>query len=207
MCARRTVLPIASLLIFTFSLPVLAQKAPAGGSSGGGRTTSTPSPGIRPSAPPSAPMPQMMIYNGKVHVSGPPLQDAAKVVARCYGGKAQAAIYSAYTDLKGNFSITMGQGQTNAPMDASVDPIDPLMGSARSGMQTMQCEVTASASGYIPTQITVQFRSSLDNTEMGKLVLQPMGGMKEMESVVSTTSRSCSRLVQVTRARVLADQA
>ena len=154
---------------------------------------------------PTTPIPQMLIYNGKVHVSGPPLQDSAKVVARCYGGRAQAAIYSAFTDLKGNFSITIGQGQTNAPMDASVDPIDPLMGSARAGMQMMQCDVTASAPGYIPSQITVQFRSSLDNTEMGKLILQPMGGPQNMESVVSAISLAAPENAQHEYAKGIQD--
>ena len=139
----------------------------------------------------------MMIYNGKVHVSGPPLQDAAKVVARCYGGKSSAAIYSAYTDLKGNFSLTFGQGPSNAPMDASVDPIDPMMAASRAS-QVMQCEVTASAAGYISSQITVQFRSSLDNTEMGKLTLQPMNAnsQQDMGGIVSTVSLAAPQNAQ-----------
>jgi tetratricopeptide (TPR) repeat protein len=139
----------------------------------------------------------MMIYNGKVHVSGPPLQDAAKVVARCYGGRTKGAIYSAYTDLKGNFSLTFGQGPSNAPMDASVDPIDPMMASG-GGMQVMQCDVTASATGYISSQMTVQFRNSLDNTEMGKLVLQPISGntQQDMGGIVSTVSLAAPQNAQ-----------
>jgi tetratricopeptide (TPR) repeat protein len=139
----------------------------------------------------------MLIYNSKVHISGPPLQDAAKVVARCYGGRTTAAIYSAYTDLKGNFTLTFGQGPSSAPMDASVDPIDPMMAASRAS-QVMQCEVSASATGYISSQITIQIRSSLDITEMGKLNLQPVNGeaKKEMGGVISAVSLAAPQNAQ-----------
>lgn len=192
MRARSTVLSSVAIFVCTVSSLGIAQRAPGAGSTPA--RTSIPPAGI-PTAP-SQPQ-QMMIYNGKVHVSGPPLQDAAKVVARCYGGRTSAAIYSAYTDLKGNFSLTFGQGPSNAPMDASVDPIDPMLAASRTS-QVMQCEVTASASGYISSQITVQFRSTLDNTEMGKLTLQPMNGnaQKDMGGVVSAVSLAAPQNAQ-----------
>jgi len=149
--------------------------------------------------------PMMMIYSGKVHIAGPPLQDAAKVVARCYGGRTTAAIYSVFTDLKGNFSLTFGPSGSNAPIDASEDPIDPVMGSARASMQVMQCDVTASAAGYISSQITVQFRSTLDNTEMGKLTLQPIGGVQDMGGIVSLTSLSAPQNAQREYAKGMQD--
>jgi tetratricopeptide (TPR) repeat protein len=186
MRTSRTLIATASLFLCTFSSIGYAQKAPTtgGGSKG---TTAIPSTTV---PMPTSPMQQMLIYSSKVHISGPPLQDAAKVVARCYGGRSQAAIYSAFTDLKGNFSMTFGPAGSSAPMDASEGPIDPMMSSVRTGSQMMQCDVTASASGYISSQITVQFRSSLDMTEIGKLTLQPVGGVQDMGGVVSLTSLS-----------------
>jgi tetratricopeptide (TPR) repeat protein len=82
-------------------------------------------------------------------------------------------------------------------MDASVDPIDPMMAAGRT-LQVMQCDVTASAAGYISSQITVQFRSSLDNTEMGKLTLQPMKSamQSDLGSVVSTVSLAAPQNAQ-----------
>jgi tetratricopeptide (TPR) repeat protein len=194
MRARSKILSSVTIFLFTFSALSLAQRAPGNTGTTPARPTVPPPAGI-PTAPTQ--QPQMMIYNGKVHVSGPPLQDAAKVVARCYGGRTSAAIYSAYTDLKGNYSLTFGQGPSNAPMDASVDPIDPMMTASR-GMQVMQCEVTASAAGYIGSQITIQFRNSLDNTEMGKLTLQPMNGnaQKDMGGVVSAVSLAAPQNAQ-----------
>ena len=205
MRACRTVLPIVSLVLCTFTSSALAQKAPASGAGGGGRTTTTnPPPSSRPTMP-TNPIPQMMIYNGKVHVSGPPLQDAARIVARCYGGRSPSAVYSTFTDLKGGFSLTLGQGQMNAPMDASVDMSDSMGGMARSGMQNLQCEVTASATGYIPSQMTVSFRSSLDSTEMGKLVLQPIGGVQDMGTLVSATSLAAPQNAQHEYAKGIED--
>jgi len=197
MRALPKVLATVSIVLCTFSIFSSAQRA-GGGTSGagsGGRTT--PPPTVIPTPPPQQ-LPQMMIYSGKVHVFGPPFQDSAKVVARCYGGKANAAIYSAYTDLKGNFSLTFGQGPSStSAMDASVDPIDPMMTAGR-GLQMMQCEITASAAGYISSQITVQFRNSLDNTEMGKLVLQPMNAnaQQDMGGIVSTVSLAAPQNAQ-----------
>jgi tetratricopeptide (TPR) repeat protein len=182
------------LVVCTFSPTLLAQKGPATGGGGAPKTpTAIPS---RPTSPiPQQQQPLMMIYNGKVHIQGPPLQDSVKVVARCYGGRAAGAIYSAYTDMKGNFSLTFGQGQSIAPMDASVDPIDPVMSMGRTNTQ-MQCEITAMAAGYISSQMTVQFRSSLDSTEMGKLVLTPIGGTQDLGGIVSVTSLSAPQGAQ-----------
>jgi len=158
--------------------------------------TNTPPRNSRPSIP--TPGNQQLIYNGKVTVVGPALMDAAKVVAKCNGSRsAPGGVYSAYTDLKGNFSITLGQTQgQNMVMDASVDPMDPMMAAGRNSMQMMQCEVTASATGYLSSQITVQFRSSLDTSEMGKLVLQPIGGGTNLGGVVSVTTLSAPEHAQ-----------
>jgi tetratricopeptide (TPR) repeat protein len=192
MRARGSAIAVA-FVFCTFSPLIFAQKAPATGGGGGTRTTTTVP--TRPTAPPSQNQQMMMIYNGKVHVEGPPLQDGAKVIARCYGGRAAGAIYTAYTDLKGNFSLTFGQGQSSAPMDASVDPIDPVMSIGRSGTQ-LQCEISALAAGYISSQMTVQFRSSLDSNEMGKLVLSPIGGVQDLGGIVSVTSLSAPQGAQ-----------
>lgn len=203
MRARLSVSAFSTLLCtLSFATFGLAQKP-----GGAVNTTSTPPRNTRPSIPAPTPGTQQLIYSGRVSVSGPPLMDAAKVVARCNASRSsQGGVYSAYTDLKGNFSITVGQAQgQNSVMDASVDPMDPTLQLSRNSMQMMSCEVTASAAGYISSQITVQFRSSLDTTEMGKLVLQPIGGGANLGGVVSVTTLSAPNNAQREYAKGIQD--
>ena len=183
----------ALIALCVFALGTFGSGQSKGPGPGPGGSTRPPSANIPPSgATPPLPTPQLqqIIYNGRVQVAGPPLTDSAKVVARCGATQnTRAGIYSAFTDLKGNFSLTLGQGGNNAMLDASEDPMDSQMQSTRT-MQVMSCDVTASATGYLTSRITVQFRSSLDSTEMGRLVLEPIGGSTDMGGVVSVTTLS-----------------
>jgi tetratricopeptide (TPR) repeat protein len=72
-----------------------------------------------------------------------------------------------------------------------------MMAASRAS-QVMQCDVSASANGYISSQITVQIRSSLDITEMGKLSLQPVSGdaQKDLGGVISTVSLAAPQNAQ-----------
>jgi tetratricopeptide (TPR) repeat protein len=133
---------------------------------------------------------QQYMYSGKVMVSGPVLAEGIKVIAKCMGTKSSpGGVYSAYTDYKGNFSLTFGQSQ-RLPLDASVDSFDPMTQSTNGTMQMMNCDLTASAAGFVSSQMTVQFRSSLDMQEFGKLVLTPMGGGDDFGGIISVTTLS-----------------
>jgi tetratricopeptide (TPR) repeat protein len=204
MAARSSAVTVLSALLCTFAISssAFAQQKPSGGAV---NTTNTSPRNSRPNTLPAPTPNQQLIYNGKIMVSGPALTDAAKVIAKCNGSKSgPGGIYSAYSDLKGNFSLTLGQTQS-AVMDASVDPMDPMMNMGRNSMQMTSCEVTASASGYISSQITVQIRSSLDITEVGKLILQPFGGGKDLGGIVSVTTLSAPESAQHEYAKGIQD--
>ncbi len=131
---------------------------------------------------------QPMIYTGRVYVGGgAPMPENIRVTARCNGGSrnSRPMVYQSFADNKGHFSFTFGQ-KDMAPMDASVNTSEQSF--AVGNMLLMMCDIQAAAPGFVPSTMTVQFRSSLDSSEMGKLVLSPIGGSSDMGGIVSAVS-------------------
>ena len=100
-----------------------------------------------------------------------------------------------YTDSKGRFSFQLGQND-NMMMDASVGG-DPGFGGAgaqnagmggfgtRAGVSERElwgCEIRAALAGYRSESVSLTGRRSLDNPEIGTIVLSRFGNVEEVGS-------------------------
>jgi len=137
-------------------------------------------------------MQRVFFFSGKVMmVDGTPPPETAVIERVCNG----IARPEAYTDSKGRFSFQLGQNnQTMA--DASTSSADGVfgaggMGSPRGGMSApgmggrqinerdlMGCELRASLAGFRSDVVSLAGRRSLDNPDVGTLVLHRLANVE-----------------------------
>jgi Flp pilus assembly protein TadD len=174
-------------------------------------TTTSPSPfptspGRNTPTTPGQQQPQMGGMNGPIYVSGKvvlddgtPPPDTVTVERVCNG----VARPEGYTDSKGRFSFQLGQN-TATMSDASVGGGGPGrmaggMGAPGGGMYgsgmggrgissaaLMTCEIRASLPGYRSEVVSLAGRRSLDNPDVGTIILHRLGNVEG--STISMTS-------------------
>ncbi len=167
-----------------------------------GRTTPT-VPGSRTQQPPigeqQTPFPEIqrpIFLSGKVVIQdGTPPPESAVIERVCNG----VVRPEAYTDTRGRFSFQLGQN-TSYMADASVGADSGFgnPGSRTSGMGGFNsgsgiserdlwgCEIRASLAGYTSDVISLGGRRSLDNPELGTIVLHRFGNVEG--TTISMTS-------------------
>jgi tetratricopeptide (TPR) repeat protein len=174
------------------------------GAGAGGRTPTTPTP---PTQTPRQPdfgqqqqqqretfpeMRQQPLYlSGRVLLDdGTPPPEIVIIESVCSG----VARQQAYTDSKGRFSFQWGQN-TSMMMDASTSSMDSRLpiGNAGSGMgrgglpsNLMACELRANLAGFRSDSLNLAGRRSLDNPEVGTIVLHRLGNVEG--TTISATS-------------------
>ncbi len=186
--------------------PGAGNPAPGGnvGGNTGRPTTPTPTTPNYPSQqqqqqPQLEQMPRTYFLSGKVMMDDGTPPPEAVVIERVCGGMHRP---EAYTDSKGRFSFQLGQSQQMLP-DASVGSTDmDPMGSANpqfggrtrsanrdiGGYDTrmMGCEIRASLAGYRSDVVSLAGRRSLDNPEVGTIILHRLGNVEG--TTISATS-------------------
>jgi tetratricopeptide (TPR) repeat protein len=153
-------------------------------------------------------MPQTLRVSGRVMMDdGSELSFPATIERICNGNPHAEG----YTDSKGYFSLMLGQNQ-EVIADASEVPSNSNRISAPPGMATnsttsginnsgpgrslnatnpySNCELRASLSGYRSQTINLTGRMSLDNPDVGSIVLHRMGASETATTVTATTLKA-----------------
>ena len=199
-------------ILFTCGIAVFAQvKPPTTGSAGsagttgtsGTTSTTTPNRTITPTTTttPSFSIPRPIYISGKVQVTDGAPMPTGVVIERVCGAAIRAV---AYTDNKGHFQFEWGRSIGMMP-DASVSDArgfggsDSGMGSTSpssslnsgSGMSSgesemMTCDLRASAPGYRSDSVSLAGRRSMDNPDVGLILLHRMANVEGTS--VSATS-------------------
>ena len=167
-----------------------------GGSTGG--TTATPgrtSPGVPNTNAPTTRQPSFdqlenrpIFLSGKVQMeNGTPPPESVTIERVCPGRS--SPVPEAYTDTKGHFQFQVGQRMGMLP-DASVGNNDSVFGSPGGTSNTpgfgngrntvserdlMGCELRATLPGYRSTIVSLAGRRSLDNPNVGTIILRRLG--------------------------------
>jgi tetratricopeptide (TPR) repeat protein len=164
----------------------------AGGGAGGGSVSRPPTPGVPTNIPSRLPsqttpdMPRLIYVSGKVMLDdGTPPPEPVVIERVCMG----VTRPEGYSDLKGRFHFQLGQNNNQMVADASVgtadglprnmntNPFDTTMSAPqqRSGGLTERdlagCEIRAVLAGYRSDVVSLVGRRSLDNPDIGMLVL------------------------------------
>jgi tetratricopeptide (TPR) repeat protein len=182
---------------------------PGTGSVGGniGKTTTTTPTYPGEQRQPQFEQPRTYFVSGKVLMDDGAPPPEPIVIERVCGGARRP---EAYTDSKGRFSFQLGQNR-GMMADASVGSaeFDPLSdqrstmssnsrtgpsSSANSDARLMGCELQASLAGYHSDSVSLSGRRSLDNPDVGTLVLHRLGNVEG--STISATSMSAPKDAQ-----------
>lgn len=169
-----------------------------GGNTGGGSRVGGAPGGNQPvQQTPQVQMERPIFLSGAVLLASgePPIEPI--MIKRTCGTQSFA---EGYTDSKGRFSFQVGRNSSLAVMDASIgggnatgapgangafsnfgNSNDPSLGVDLSG-----CQLEASAPGYRGEPIPLGRRRSMDRSDVGTIVLTPLGGSQA--AVVSATS-------------------
>ena len=201
----------ASLLV-----PAFGQSS-GGSTTGAGTTGSKPSLPTNTSSPTTSSgslnqptMARPLRVTGRVVIDdGSPLDFPAKIERLCSGNLHAEG----YTDSDGDFSIILGQhpdvisdatetpsssnrlelpsgiGQANPTQSGSAGP-GQTIGTTNSDQRFDNCELVASLSGYTSDRINLGGRTSLDNPDVGNLVLHRMGASQTAITVTATTLKA-----------------
>jgi predicted negative regulator of RcsB-dependent stress response len=116
---------------------------------------------------------------GKVMLDdGNPPPESVRVEMLC-GGQIR---YQIHTDTRGYFSFEVGENRPYSVMDASVSGARETLGNvSRSGMMGRTdlsgCELRALLPGFQSERINLGHRSSLDNPDVGTILLRRQGGV------------------------------
>ena len=174
--------------------------AGGGVGAGAGRTTTPTTPGTN--SPSTADLGSRAMYlSGRVQMDDgtPPPQSVT--IERVCGGYRKA---EAYTDSKGRFSFQFGQEQ-GITEDASYDgfnPSGPNAGAPRStspagtntrpatgalsGNRLSGCEIAAVLAGYRSDSVSLSGRRTLDNPDVGTIVLHRLANVEGSSISVTT---------------------
>ena len=179
---------------------------------GGGATTGGTTPGGTPGntgrTPTTSPFPQQtqqqpsfdssalrpIFLSGKVRMEDGAAPPQSVTIERLCGGRG-SPIPEAYTDSKGNFNFQVGQRMGMMP-DASMSsndggfdsiggsslPSAPGRSSGVSERDLMGCELRASLAGYRSNLVSLTGRRSLDNPDVGTIILRRLGDVSGFTS-------------------------
>ncbi len=128
-----------------------------------------------------------IFLSGKVRMEDGAAPPQSVTIERLCGGRG-SPIPEAYTDSKGNFNFQLGQRMGMMP-DASIGSSDGGFGNngasnlpSASGRNTgvserdlMGCELRASLAGYRSNLVPLTGRRSLDNPDVGTIILRRLG--------------------------------
>ena len=149
-------------------------------------------------------MPRPIFLSGQVVLdNGLPPPEPVTIERVCHGQN----VPETYTDTKGRFSFQVGGDQTLAIADASSSGFGGPggfggagggiggtgFGGARMGdgpgmgVDLTGCEIRAALPGFRSESISLGRRRSMDNPDIGVIVLHPLGG-QTAEAIVSVTS-------------------
>lgn len=179
------ILTLAALVLGR--LPVFAQRGggpqpPAGGTSPGGGTGRTPTgpTGQTPSPTVSQGPGRPIFLSGRVMLEDGGVPPGHVTIERVCGATIRV---EANVDTKGYFSFQLGASTADVFPDASVggglhaepgDPINPRTGSI-SERDLANCELRARLAGYESQSIQLGTRHSLDNPDVGTILMRPIG--------------------------------
>jgi tetratricopeptide (TPR) repeat protein len=210
---------MAAAFAATMLIPAFSQSTSTGTSSGTGSSGTKPTAGSIGSIPSvngtnstnntaQPTMPQTLRVSGRVMMDdGSELSFPATIERICNGNPHAEG----YTDSKGYFSLMLGQNQ-EVIADASEVPSNSNRISAPPGIATTSttsginnsgpgrslnatnpysnCELRASLSGYRSQTINLTGRMSLDNPDVGSIVLHRMGASETATTVTATTLKA-----------------
>jgi cytochrome c-type biogenesis protein CcmH/NrfG len=200
------------VLVAFLLVPAFSQTAPpssSGGSTGSGpkapATTVPTVTGNNPNNTQQTTIQQTLRVSGRVVMEdGSPLSFPA-VIERVCNGSPHA---EGYTDTKGYFSLVLGQNM-EVIADASEVPTGNSRGIATgiatptksgggggSGMNMggltpySNCELRASLGGYLSQTLNLTGRTSMDNPDVGTIMLHRMGSSETATTVTATTLKA-----------------
>jgi cytochrome c-type biogenesis protein CcmH/NrfG len=145
--------------------------------------------------------------SGRVAIDdGSPLSFPATIERVCAGNRHAEG----YTDIDGNFALVLGQhpdvigDATETPTSSNRLSLPPGMstpgstsGNSRLSTETLtgdshqaNCELRASLSGYTSDTINLATRTSMDNPDIGTILLHRMGAPDTAMTVTATTLKA-----------------
>ena len=151
-------------------------------------------------------MPQSLRVSGRVVVDDGSALSFPAVIERVCNGNPHA---EGYTDTKGYFSLTLGQNM-QVIADASETPSGTNRASMTPGIASggatgmgggtgrnlsannpySNCELRANLGGYTSQTLNLTGRTSLDNPDVGNIVLHRMGASDTATTVTATTLKA-----------------
>lgn len=121
---------------------------------------------------------------GKVQIAdGTPLDAPVKIERVCAG----VVHAEGYTDLKGNFSISLGTQDSGMPDASQISGPDTRLGADPGGLALANCELRASLTGYRSDVISLANRRSLDDPNVGTIFLHRMANVEGL-TISATTA-------------------
>jgi tetratricopeptide (TPR) repeat protein len=168
-----------------FAASLVAQGRPGGTSGGGSTGGNTPTTGRGTTTPPTTRMPSTMptdeptrpiFLTGKVVLTNGGVVPGPVAIQRVCGSTVQR---EAYSDARGNFSLTLGDNNFTFQDASESAPSRPR--SAMGGLSRRQlwgCEIRASLAGYTSSVITLAGRDLNEMGDIGTLVLTKIGGVE-----------------------------
>ncbi len=201
---RGLVVSMAAILL----CPAFSQTSSTSSSSGGTTTTgakpsSTGTLGT-PSTSNTSTLPQIppLRVSGRVMVDDGTPPDFPASIERVCGGSPHT---EGYTDAKGYFSVLLGQNPEVIQDASDTSGIRPMPGTTTSStgttgsgsmrglgsdMRLANCELRARLGGYTSKSIDLSGRSSMDNPEIGTILLHHMGASETATTVTPTTLKA-----------------
>ncbi|MGI9102894.1 MAG: tetratricopeptide repeat protein [Terriglobales bacterium] len=190
---------MGSRLMYATLACVLAAPPMFSQTSSGGGTTSVPPRVVIPTVPPSttAPPAGPIFLSGRVVMEngGPPPEKL--LIERVCNGRATP---ETHTDSSGSFSFQLG-GMPNAFQDASTGSTRDMPGTRRAELtrsdlsgqsarftarDLLNCEVRANLAGFHSDSLQLVGHQSLDNPDIGVIVLHPIGKVEGTTVSVTT---------------------
>jgi tetratricopeptide (TPR) repeat protein len=202
---------IATILV----VPAFSQSTSTGSSGGAGSTgtrtlplpTSTGPINTNGTTTTPTTSPQIMRVTGRVVMDDGSALTFPATIERICSGNPHA---EGYTDAKGYFSLTLGQnadviqdasetpGSGSRASDANgAIPVSSSPGglsntprSVSSDMRFSTCELRATLAGYRSDRVNLTGRSSMDNPDIGTIVLHKLGSPETATTVTATTLKA-----------------
>lgn len=158
-----------------------------GGTTGGNRVPTNPFPNDRTQQPSFEDMRNRPIFlSGKVRMEDGTVPPETATIERVCLGRGNP-VPEGYTDSKGNFGFQVGQRAGMMP-DASMSNTNDGFGGRSGGVfdnnpmrsgvserDLMSCELRASLPGYRSSVVSLSGRRSLDNPDVGVIILRRLG--------------------------------
>ncbi len=174
---------VCSAFLFTVAA---AQSRPGTGNSGGDKPTNPGNLGL--STRPGIPMPDInrsVFITGKVVLpDGSPVSESVSIESICSNRRR----IETYTDSHGNFSFELKKKSSTMAVQSADISSDDAFSRGSDPFQFQTCELQAVLPGFSSevVQLAAHMSSMIDTTDIGRIVLRPMG--QAGASVLSVTS-------------------